>query len=129
MMIAAKEATGNQRKTTRRRVTPARTDIFPNGKAYAMDRSRVTSSPPSASKEEQTMNRTLTTLAAGVLALALIGPAYAETSAPAPSSTPGVTHAKSPVGKVAPKNVKHGKKGTQKKQNSTTAPAPAPATH
>jgi hypothetical protein len=77
------------------------------------------------------MNKTLTTLAAGALALALIVPAYAGTSAPAPSSTPSVAHAKSPVGKVATKNVKHGKKGTQKKQNSTTAPAPAaaPATH
>lgn len=74
------------------------------------------------------MNRTLATLAAGVLALALIGPAYAGTSAPAPSSTPSVTHVKSHAGKVT---LKKGKKGTQKKQTSTTAPAPstAPATH
>ena len=75
------------------------------------------------------MNKTLTTLAAGALALALIGPAYAGTSAPAPSSTPSVAHVKSPVGKVTMKKGKHSKKGTQKKQNSTTAPAPAPVTH
>jgi len=74
------------------------------------------------------MNKTLTTLAAGALALALIVPAYAGTAAPSPSSTPSVTHAKSPVGKATLKKGKQGKKGTQKKQNSTTAPAPAPAT-
>ena len=74
------------------------------------------------------MNKTLTTLAAGVLALALIVPAYAGTSAPASSSTPSVTHAKSPVGKVTMKKGKHGKKGAHKKQTATTAPAPAPAT-
>lgn len=78
------------------------------------------------------MNKTLTTLAAGALALALIVPAYAETSSPAPSSTPSVTHAKSPVGKVTMKKGKHGKKGTHKKQTGTTtapAPATAPTTH
>ena len=78
------------------------------------------------------MNKTLTTLAASALALALIVPAYAGTSAPVPSSTPSVAQTKSPVGKVTMKKGKHGKKGTQKKQKSaTTAPAPAtaPATH
>ena len=77
------------------------------------------------------MKNTFTTLAAGALALALIVPAYAGTSAPAPSSTPSVTHAKSHAGKVTLKKGKHGKKGTPKKQTSTTAPAPtpAPATH
>ncbi|TAL09428.1 MAG: hypothetical protein EPO02_10120 [Nitrospirae bacterium] len=74
------------------------------------------------------MSRTLNTLAAGALALALIVPAYAGTSAPAPSSTPSVTQAKAPVGKTTLKKGKHGKKGTQKKQHSTTAPAPAPST-
>ena len=73
------------------------------------------------------MNRTLNTLAAGALALALIVPAYAGTSAPIASSTPSVTHAKSHAGKVALKKGKHGKKGTQKKQTSATAPAPAAA--
>ena len=71
------------------------------------------------------MNRTLTTLAAGALALALIVPAYAGTSAPTPSSAPSVTHAKSHAGKVTLKKGKQGKKGTQKKQTGT----PAPVTH
>ena len=78
------------------------------------------------------MNQLRNTLTACALSLALIVPAYAGTSAPAPSSTPSVAHAKSHVGKVTMKKGKHGKKGTQKKQNSaTTAPAPAttPATH
>ena len=71
------------------------------------------------------MKNTFTTLAAGALALALIVPAYAGTSAPIASSTPSVTHAKPHVGKVT---LKKGKKGTQKKQKSTTSPAPAPST-
>lgn len=76
------------------------------------------------------MNKTLTTLAAGALSLALIVPAYAGTSSPAPSSTPSVTHAKSPVGKVTMKKGKHGKKGANKKQTgTTTAPVTPPATH
>ena len=76
------------------------------------------------------MNKTLTTLAAGVLSLALIVPAYAGTSSLAPSPTPSMTHAKSPVGKVTMKKGKHGKKGAHKKQTgTTTAPATAPATH
>lgn len=76
------------------------------------------------------MHKTLTTLAAGALALALIVPAYAGTSSPTPSSTPSVTHAKSPVGKVTMKKGKHGKKGANKKQTgTTTAPATPPATH
>lgn len=76
------------------------------------------------------MNKTFTTLAAGALALALIVPAYAETSSPAPSSTPSATQEKSPVGKVAMKKGKHGKKGAHKKQTgTTTAPATPPATH
>ena len=72
------------------------------------------------------MKNTFTTLAAGALALALIVPAYAGTSAPAASSAPSVTHAKSHAGKVT---LKKGKKGTQKKQTGTPTPAPAPATH
>jgi hypothetical protein len=76
------------------------------------------------------MNKTLTTLAAGVLALALIVPAYAQTSSPAPSSTPSVTQEKPSVGKVSTKKGKHGKKGAHKKQTgTTTAPATAPTTH
>ena len=75
------------------------------------------------------MKNTFTTLAAGVLALALIVPAYAGTSAPIASSTPSVTHAKSHAGKVTMKKGKHGKKGTHKKAAVTTAPSPAPATH
>ena len=81
------------------------------------------------------MNKTLTTLAAGALALALIVPAYAGTSAPAPSSTSSVAHAKSHVGKVIMKKGKHGKKAANRKQHkaaapvTTPAPAPAPVTH
>ena len=76
------------------------------------------------------MNKTLTTLAAGALSLALIVPAYAGTPSPAPSSTPSVTHTKSPVGKVTMKKGKHGKKGANKKQTgTTTTPATPPATH
>ena len=76
------------------------------------------------------MNQLRNTLTACALSLALIVPAYAGTSAPAPSSTPSVTHTKSPVGKVMMKKGKHGKKGANKKQTgTTTAPATAPATH
>ncbi len=76
------------------------------------------------------MNKPLPTLAAGALSLALIVPAYAGTSAPAPSSTPSVAHAKSPVGKVTMKKGKHGKKGANKKQTGTPPPpATPPATH
>ena len=73
------------------------------------------------------MNKTLTTLAAGALSLALIVPAYAGTSAPASSPTPSVAHAKSPVGKVTMKKGKQGKKGAHKKQTATMAPASTPA--
>ena len=74
-----------------------------------------------------TLRNTLTTCA---LSLALIVPAYAGTSSPAPSSTPSVAHAKSPVGKVTMKKGKHGKKGANKKQTGTPPPpATPPATH
>ena len=76
------------------------------------------------------MNQLRNTLTACALSLALIVPAYAGTSAPAPSSTPSVTHTKSPVGKVMMKKGKHGKKGANKKQTgTTTTPATPPATH
>lgn len=96
-----------------------------------MDKKQVREQSTISMKEEQTMNTMRTTLAAGALALALIVPAYAETPSPAPASTPSVTQAKAPVGKTTLKKGKHGKKGTQPKQNSTTAPAPstAPPTH
>jgi hypothetical protein len=96
-----------------------------------MDKKQVREQFTDRAKEEKTMSKTLNTLAAGALALALIVPAYAESPAPAPSSTPSVTQTKAPVGKTTLKKGKHGKKGTQPKQNSTTAPAPstAPPTH
>ncbi len=96
-----------------------------------MDMKQVREQSTISMKEEQIMNTIRTTLAAGALALALIVPAYAETPSPAPSSTPSVTQTKAPVGKTTLKKGKHGKKGTQPKQNSTAAPAPstAPATH
>lgn len=95
-----------------------------------MDTEQVRKQFTDRAKEEKTMSKTLTTLTACALSLALIVPAYAGMSAPAPSSIPSVTQTKAPVGKITLKKGKHGKKGVNKKQTGTTpAPATAPATH
>jgi hypothetical protein len=116
-----------------RRRNPSRSKPFSEWQGLCDGQKQGYEQSTISKKEEQTMNKTLTTLAAGALALALIVPAYAGTSSPASSPTssptPSVTQTKAPVGKTTLKKGKHGKKGTQKKQNSATAPAPASATH
>jgi hypothetical protein len=112
-----------------RRRNPSRSKPFQEWQGLCDGQKQGYEQSTISKKEEQTMNKTLTTLAAGALALALIVPAYAGTSSPASSPTPSVTQTKAPVGKTTLKKGKHGKKGTQKKQNSTAAPAPASATH